>query len=100
MIYDDGKFFRRIHANCWDPLVRIAEMDATNVQMQALSPVPVLFNYWAPGSDALETARFFNDNIAALVKTHPDRFVALGTLPMQEPALAVKVSGTKTVKVP
>jgi aminocarboxymuconate-semialdehyde decarboxylase len=31
-----------------------------------------------------------NENLASIVAGNPDRFVALGTVPMQEPALAVK----------
>ena len=84
------RFFREIEQNCWDPAVRAKEMDDTSVRMQVLSTIPVLFNYWAKGAHGLETSRFYNDHIAACCAERPDRFIGLGTVPMQDIDLAIK----------
>lgn len=84
------KVFREIEANCWDAASRMKEMDATEVGMQVLSTIPVLFNYWAKPAHALESARFFNDHIASCVEQHPERFIGIGTLPMQDVDMAVR----------
>jgi aminocarboxymuconate-semialdehyde decarboxylase len=84
------KFFREVESNCWDPVVRIKECDAYGVHKQVLSIIPVLFYYWATGKDGLETSRFFNDFIAEVVSRHPQRFIGLGTIPLQDPQLAVQ----------
>ncbi len=34
MRYDDGRFFRAVEANCWAAAERLAEMDATGVDVQ------------------------------------------------------------------
>src|SRR5690606_12405830 len=83
------KVFREIEANCWDATVRMKEMDTTEVGMQVLSTIPVLFNYWAKPAHALESARFFTDHIASCAEQHPDRFIGIGTLPMQDVDMAV-----------
>lgn len=90
----DGKVFREILSNCWDPVARLAEMDAVPtsaggpVRMQVLSTVPVMFAYWAKARDGLDLARLLNDHLAEVVAAYPARFVGLGTLPMQDPDLA------------
>src|SRR5688572_5709152 len=54
------KLFREIQCNCWDAKQRMKECDGHDVDVQVLSTIPVLFNYWAKPEDALETARFLN----------------------------------------
>jgi aminocarboxymuconate-semialdehyde decarboxylase len=85
----DAHFFREIEDNCWDPAVRLDECDAAGVSLQVLSTIPVMFSYWAPAPAALEMARLLNDHLAGIVASHPDRFAGLGTVPLQEPDLAI-----------
>ncbi|MBS1773528.1 MAG: amidohydrolase [Bacteroidetes bacterium] len=84
------KVFREIEENCWDPKARMKEMDMTEVTTQVLSTIPVLFNYWAKPEHGIETSRFFNDHIAQCVADNPDRFIGLGTVPMQDMYFAIQ----------
>jgi aminocarboxymuconate-semialdehyde decarboxylase len=84
------KVFREIEENCWSTAVREKEMNDTEVDIQVLSTVPVLFNYWAKPAHGLESAQFFNDHIASCVNEKPTRFMGLGTLPMQDIDLSIK----------
>ncbi|HWG79300.1 MAG TPA: amidohydrolase family protein [Stellaceae bacterium] len=68
---------------------RLAAMDKLGIDMQAISPAPPQYYYWAPPDLARQTSRIVNDNIAQIVAGHPDRFVGLGTVPLQAPELAV-----------
>jgi aminocarboxymuconate-semialdehyde decarboxylase len=90
MVRDDGKFFREVESNCWDPVKRIEECDAHGVSVQVLSTVPVMFGYWAKPEHGLDLSRFLNDQLASVVRAHPKRFVGLGTVPLQSPELAVR----------
>lgn len=90
MMLDDGKFFREIESNCWDPQARIKDCDGNGVHVQVLSTVPVMFSYWAKAQDALDLSRFLNDHIADVVSRNPRRFIGLGMIPLQDPALAIQ----------
>jgi aminocarboxymuconate-semialdehyde decarboxylase len=90
MMRDDGKFFREIQENCWEPKAILKDMDAHRVDMMMLCTVPVLFNYWAKPEHTADWSNFLNLHIAEVQNTHPDRFISLGTLPMQHVELAVK----------
>jgi aminocarboxymuconate-semialdehyde decarboxylase len=87
---DDGKSFREIDENCWNPVRRIEEMDASGISVQVLSTVPVMFSYWAGASNGAEVSRFLNDQIADVAREYPLRFVGLGTVPMQAADLAIR----------
>jgi aminocarboxymuconate-semialdehyde decarboxylase len=84
------KFFREIEENCWSPTKRIEECDSHKVHVQVLSTIPVMFNYNKKAKDCLEVSHFLNDHIAEVVHNHPKRFIGLGTLPMQDPQLAIQ----------
>lgn len=82
--------FRVVEENCFDEKIRMKEMEETGVDMQVLSTIPVLFNYWAKAQDGNDTSRFFNDHIADTVSRKPKRFIGIGTVPMQDVDLAIR----------
>ncbi len=86
----DDQLFREVHANLWDPSVRLADCERTGVHVQVLSTVPVMFSYGAKPADTHDLSRLLNDHIAGLCAEFPDRFVGLGTVPMQDDRLAVR----------
>ena len=85
-----NKRFREITDNCWDAEVRIEEMKQHQADMQVICTIPVMFSYWAKAKDGLEVSQFLNDDIATTVNNHPDKFIGLATVPMQDTSLAVK----------
>lgn len=84
------KVFREIEDNSWSAAKRIEECDHTGVNIQVLSTVPVMFNYWAKPEQTYDLSRYLNDHIAQVAADNPDRFIGLGTLPMQDTALSIK----------
>ena len=89
-MYQGGELFRRIDRRSYDVDIRLKACDDAGVDVQVLSTVPVMFSYWAEPADGAVVAEFLNDDLAATVRTHPKRFVGLGTLPMQDTDLALK----------
>ncbi len=67
---------------------RLRDMDKAGIDIQAISPSPQ-YCYWADPELGREVARLVNNRIAEIVASHPDRFVGMGTVPLQAPALAV-----------
>jgi aminocarboxymuconate-semialdehyde decarboxylase len=60
------------------------------VEVQVLSATPQTFFYDQEPSLAVVCAALQNDQIAKLVKAHPDRFMGIATLPMQAPQRAAE----------
>lgn len=85
-----GKVFREVTDQVWSPEKRIQDMDAEGVDIQVLSPIPVTFSYWAEPNAAEEMAKIQNDFIADTVKQYPDRFVGLGTVPLQDVEVSIR----------
>jgi aminocarboxymuconate-semialdehyde decarboxylase len=71
------------------PERRIADMDRMGIDIQAISPAPRQTYYGADPELGLAAARAMNDFIAEICGRFPDRFVGLGTVPLQAAELAI-----------
>ena len=78
------RFFRHIYSACWDPEVRVAEMDRDGVDMQVVSATPVLFAYERPVEHAHDCARLFNDAALELCAQGKGRLKSLCQVPLQD----------------
>lgn len=72
-----------------DPARRLRDMDATGIDMQVISVAPNQYYYWIDPVVGAELARMQNDRIATIVSENADRFVGLGTVPLQDVGLAL-----------
>jgi len=63
---------------------RLADLDAMGLDMQLVMPPPNQCYYTVPLDIAVKAARMVNDGLAEYVARRPDRFVALGTVPLQD----------------
>ena len=68
---------------------RLKDMDRMGIDIQAVSPAPNQMYYWSDPQLGVELSRMVNDRLAEIVAAWPDRFVALGTVPLQNVDLAV-----------
>jgi len=78
------RFFRQIDSACWDPEVRLNEMDRDGVDMQVFSATPVLFAYERPVEHALDCAEFFNDAALELCAQGKGRLKSFCQVPLQD----------------
>src|SRR6185503_8020871 len=69
--------------------VRLKDMDKMGIDIQAVSPAPQQTYYWTEPGEGAQLARQVNERIAEIVARWPDRFVGLGTVPLQDADLAV-----------
>jgi aminocarboxymuconate-semialdehyde decarboxylase len=75
--------------NHWSLEERIADMDRLGVGMQALTVYGDFNKYDRDLETTKAAVMACNDEVAAMVDKHPDRFVGLGILPMQDVAASV-----------
>jgi aminocarboxymuconate-semialdehyde decarboxylase len=91
LVLDKGKlsvtsqigFRPGLGAGAYDPLARIKALDEMQIDIQAISPSPILLFYWEEPAVAAHFSRRQNEAIQAVVQEHPDRFVGFGSVPLQ-----------------
>src|SRR5262245_25577277 len=96
IIEKDGKRFFLIQETALRPLTdkitqpeaRLGDMDTEGVDIQAVSCVPFLMYPEVTPELGLAIARVNNDALAAACARHPDRFVSLASVPLQDPTAA------------
>jgi len=69
---------------------RLRDMDKMGMDVQAISPSPFHFMYWLEPELARKMSRTVNEHLASIVHSYPDRFVALGHVPLQAPDAAAE----------
>ena len=72
-----------------DPEIRLRDMDQQGIDVQAVSPSPFHYNYDYDADFTRNTCKIVNDRVAEVVASHPDRFVGLCTVPLQNCDLAI-----------
>lgn len=63
---------------------RLADLDAMGLDLQLVMCPPFQCYYTVPIDIAVKAARLINDGMAGYIAKHPDRFLALGTVPMPD----------------
>jgi len=76
----------------YDAVERIRALDEMRIDMQAISPSPILLFYWEEPAVAAHFSRKQNEAIQTVVQKHSDRFVGFGTVPLQSVADAVAIA--------
>jgi aminocarboxymuconate-semialdehyde decarboxylase len=84
------RFFRHIDSACWDPEVRLRDMDRDGIDLQIISATPVLFAYERPVEHALDCARLFNDAALELCSRAKGRLKSFCQVPLQNVDAACK----------
>jgi aminocarboxymuconate-semialdehyde decarboxylase len=79
-------------AGAYDPVARIRALDEMNIDLQAISPSPILLFYWEELAVAAHFSRKQNEAIQSVVQKHPDRFVGFGSVPLQSVPDAVAIA--------
>lgn len=87
------EIYERIHSTRklpWTDIpTRLEAMDEMGIDVMAVSCLPTQFFYMVEAGVGRDVSRIINDGLAAKIEGHPERFVGIGTLPMQDTDLAL-----------
>ncbi len=84
MITLGGNDFRPVYEACWNPEVRIEEMDQHGIDIQIVCATPLLFAYDKPIDQADEWAKQVNDSARELCANNAQRLRTLCQVPLQD----------------
>ena len=84
----NGVVYKAFPTGGYDIPRRLKDMDATGVDVHVLSATPQTYLYNLEPELSATMARIQNDQMAKHVAAHPDRFMAIATLPLAQPARA------------
>ncbi len=71
---------------------RIKALDEMKIDMQAISPSPILLFYWEDAAVAAHFSRRQNEAIQDVVNKHPDRFIGFGSVPLQSVSESIAIA--------
>ena len=69
---------------------RLRDMDRQGIDMQLLIPVPFQAYYAIRNARGLKAIQIINNTLSKVSEKRPDRFISLGTLPLQDGDAAAK----------
>lgn len=84
MLMLGDKDFRPVYEACWNPAVRIEEMDRDGIDKQVMCATPLLFSYGKKVEQAHECAKIFNDLALDICSHDNNRLKALAQVPLQD----------------
>ena len=90
MITMGGNNFRPIDEACWNPEIRLEEMDRNQIGIQVICTTPLLFGYDKPANQIISSVRYYNDQAIAICKHNTRRLKAMAQVPLQDIDLACK----------
>ena len=67
-----------------EPDVRLRVNDHLGIELQVISPNPITYFHHVEAEIAINFCHWHNDELAAVVAGHPDRFRGFAQLPMQD----------------
>jgi aminocarboxymuconate-semialdehyde decarboxylase len=67
-----------------DPIVRVADMDQAQIDVQVLVPSNGSFYYDVEPRLAASVCRSYNNAIGRILKAYPGKFIGLATVPLQD----------------
>ncbi len=70
--------------------VRLADMDAMGVDVQAVAIAVYQYYYWAEAELGAKVSRMMNEEVVEATSRYGDRFLPFGTVPLQDTEAAVQ----------